>query len=98
MRRLIMRMVAVGWWKVPEEKSPNSLLQPSLLQMQTETWVKGRSAFLHSFLRLLFDLLVSSYLSLAPTDAVVGTTHPVAAGLWYLAMGLAEVKASSLEA
>ena len=46
----------------------------------------------------LFDLLVSSYLSLAPTDAVVGTTHPVAAGLWYLAMGLAEVEAASLVA
>ena len=57
---------------------------------------QGKMSLL-AFLRL-FDLLVSSYLSLAPTDAVVGTTHPVAAGLWYLAMGLAEVKASSLEA
>ena len=38
-----------------------------------------------------------SYLSLALTYAVVGTTDPVAAGLWYLPMGLAVVQAASLE-
>ena len=40
MRRLATRMAAIGGWKVPEDKSPNSSLQPSCWQMQTETWVK----------------------------------------------------------
>ena len=38
-----------------------------------------------------------SYLSLALTYAVVGAADPVAAGLWYLPMGLAVVQAASLE-
>ena len=46
----------------------------------------------------LLDVLVSSYQSLAFADAVVGTADPVATGLWYLAMGLAEVEAASLVA
>ena len=35
-------------------------------------------------------------MSLAPTDAVVGTADPVTARLWYLPTGLAEVEATSL--
>ena len=41
-------------------------------------------------------VLVSSYPSLALTYAVAGTADPVAAGLWYLPMGQAEVQAASL--
>ena len=37
-----------------------------------------------------------SYLSLALAYAVVGAADPVAAGLWYLPMGLAVVQAASL--
>ena len=39
---------------------------------------------------------MSSYLSLALADAVVGTADPMAAGLWYPPMGLAVVQAASL--
>ena len=35
-------------------------------------------------------------MSLAPTDAVVGTADPVTTRLWYLPTGLAEVEATSL--
>ena len=45
---------------------------------------------------LLFDVLVRSYLSLAPAYAVVGAADPVAAWLWYLPMGLTVVQAASL--
>ena len=51
-----------------------------------------------SLLVFLSVVLVSSYPSLALTYAVAGTADPVAAGLWYLAMGLAEVEAASLVA
>ena len=36
-------------------------------------------------------------MSLAPTDAVAGAAHPMAAWLWNLPMGLAVVEAASLE-
>jgi len=38
------------------------------------------------------------YVSLAPTDAVAGAAHSMAARLWNLPMGLAVVEAPSLEA
>ena len=85
----------VGRWKVPEEKSPNSSLQPSWLQMQTETWVKSKG---DPFILLLSYVGENRYthLSLAPTDAVVCTTDPMAAGLWNLPMRLAVVEAAPL--
>ena len=49
-----------------------------------------------SLLVFLYVVLVSSYPSLALTYAVAGTADPVAAGLWYLPMGQAEVQAASL--
>ena len=90
-RRLKARGGAL--WKIAEEKSPKSSLQPSWLQMHTDTCITILQSFQFSFC----EICQFTYVSLAPTDAVAGAAHPMAAWLWNLPMGLAVVEAASLE-
>lgn len=90
-RRLKARGGAL--WKTAEEKSPKSSLQPSWLQMHTDTCITILQSFQFSFC----EICQFTYVSLAPTDAVAGAAHSMAARLWNLPMGLAVVEAASLE-
>ena len=84
------RMAAVGWWKVPRRNLPTARCsRPCCRCKQQPGSRKGEPCILESF-------SVSSHLSFAPAYAVVGTADPVAARLWYMPMGLAVVKATSL--
>jgi len=59
-------------------------------------WLGGRFGISQQLIAAVLIANANSNLSLALAYAVVGAADPVAAGLWYLPMGLAVVQTASL--